>query len=274
MTGTGDDFPLLLGPEELAGRPGEVVLADVRWYLDGRSGRAAFEAGHLPGAVFLDLDADLAAAGDPKAGRHPLPSPEAFATSLGRAGIPEGRAVVAYDDSGGGTASRLVWMLRAIGQPAGLLDGGLAGFEGPLETGPGTPRPAVERVAVGWPAEALAAPDELGTGVLLDARAPERYRGDLEPVDPRAGHIPGAVNLPWTTLLDERGRFLAPGELRRRFADKGAASGPVIVSCGSGVTACALALAHEVAGLGAVRLFVASFSGWSSDRARDVVVGG
>ena len=166
-------------------------------------------------------------------------------------------------------------MLRALGEPAALLDGGIAAYDGPLEVGPG-PRPAaVARDPRPWPSALLVGPDDLALGLLLDARAPERYRGEVEPVDPRPGHIPGAANLPWTALLDRAtGRFASAAELRARFSDVGAAEGAVIVSCGSGVTACALAIGRELAGLGPTRLFVASFSGWSSDPSRDVALGG
>ena len=272
MSDAGGELTLLVGPEELSGWGPRVVLADVRWYLDGRSGRAEYEAGHLPGARFVDLDRDLAEAGDPRLGRHPLPSPEQFARRLGTLGIANGTPVVAYDDTGGGTASRLVWMLRAIGEPAALLDGGITAFTGRLETGAGPDTTPVEREATPWPPDLLAEPDELGAALLLDARAPERYRGEVELVDPRPGHIPGARNLPWTSLLDPAsGRFAGREEMRALFAGVGAAADrEVIMSCGSGVTACALALGHELAGLGRPRLFVASYSGWSADPGRDV----
>lgn len=263
-----------------AASPG-VVVADVRWYLDGRSGRAAYEAGHVPGAVFVDLGTALSSHGDtdPRDGRHPLPTPEAFAEALGALGIGDDATVVAYDDSGGATAGRLVWMLRAQGTAAALLNGGVQAWAGPLETGPGTaPEPAARRTRP-WPAELVAGWAEVaalapGT-TLLDARAPERYRGDSEPVDPRAGHIPGARNLPVSRVLEpSTGRFADPAELRRRFAEAGITDGAdVIASCGSGVSACILLVALEHAGLGPGRLFVPSFSGWSSDPERTVATG-
>jgi thiosulfate/3-mercaptopyruvate sulfurtransferase len=257
----------------------DVIFADVRWYLDGRSGRAAYEAGHLPTARFVDLDRDLTQPGDPTAGRHPLPSPEYFAERLGALGIGDDAPVVAYDDAGGTSAARLVWMLRAIGQPAALLDGGIGAFSGALELGGGTPATAVQRAVRAFPVERLASAHDIegfgegtaGDAVLLDARAPQRFRGEFEPVDPRAGHIPGARNLPLGSLLDPSGRFLPPEELGRRFVAVGATPGaPVIFSCGSGVSACAVLLASEAAGLDGGRLFVASFSGWSSDPTRAV----
>src|SRR3954470_23437251 len=172
----------------LAGHRGEVVLADVRWYLDGRSGAAEFESGHLPGAVFVDLERWLAAPADPARGRHPLPEPEVFAEGMSRAGIGDESTVVAYDDAGGVVAARLVWMLRAIGHAAALLDGGLRAAGEELETGavdPSsarfTPRP--------WPADRLAGIEDLHRDgrVLLDARDRDRYAGAVEPVDGRRG---------------------------------------------------------------------------------------
>src|SRR4051794_11412098 len=192
-----------------------VVLADVRWYLDGRSGRAAYERGHLPGAVFVDLDRWLAAPASPAAGRHPLPSPEVFAEGMAASGIGDEDTVVAYDDAGGVTAARLVWMLRVLGHPAALLDGGLDAYDGPLERGTGRAPAAIFR-ARPWPAERLASFDDVASGVpvLLDARDRNRFTGEFEPVDPRAGHIPGARNLPSRENLDEHKRLLAAEELR------------------------------------------------------------
>jgi thiosulfate/3-mercaptopyruvate sulfurtransferase len=255
----------------------DLVIADVRWYLDGRSGLAAFESGHLPGAVFVDLDADLTDRTlPPTAGRHPFPTPAHFAAAMSRLGIGDSTTVIAYDDSGGGTASRLVVMLRMLGRRAALLDGGLKAWTGPLESGPGTERAAAVFTAQPWPPAAFVEADDIcdviESGVaVLDARAPERYRGDTEPVDPRAGHIPGAVNAPWTANLED-GRFRAPEDLRAHYAALGVADGAVSY-CGSGVSACANLLAIEHAGLGTPRLFAASWSGWSNDPARPVATG-
>lgn len=265
----------------LAAHTDDVVVADVRWYLDGRRGRAAYDAGHVPGAVFVDVDTALSHHAEPTAGRHPLPAPEAFAEALGALGVADDTPVVAYDDASGGVAGRLVWMLRAQGTPAALLDGGLAAWPGELERGAPPARPAAVRTARPWPAHALASVDEVadpapGT-IVLDARAPERYRGEVEPVDPRAGHIPGARNLPLGRVLDPAtGRLADPDTLRARFADVGvteANAADVVASCGSGVSACLLLLALERAGLGQGRLFVPSFSGWSSDPGRTVATG-
>jgi thiosulfate/3-mercaptopyruvate sulfurtransferase len=263
----------VLSVEALERDPDAFRVVDVRWYLDGRSGQAAFDAGHIPGAVFCDLDLALAGHGAPTAGRHPLPTPAAFAAALGALGIAAADQVVAYDDTGGGTAGRLVWMLRAIGQRAAILDGGLAAWHGERSTTASEPTP-VAREAVAWPPamlEELADLDALsGTDVVLDARAAERYGGAVEPVDPRAGHIPLASNLPWTSLLGDDGRLAPAEELREAFQSVGIESaGDLVASCGSGVTACMLLIAAEHAGLGSGRLFVPSFSGWSSS-ARDV----
>src|SRR4051794_32754153 len=242
-------------PAWLAEHRDEVVLADVRWYLDGRSGRAAYDAGHLPGAVFVDLDAWLA--GPPgAAGRHPLPDPATFARGMGHLGIGDDDRVVAYDDAGGTVAARLVWMLRATGRDAALLDGGLAAWDGPLGTA-GAARPAARFEPVAWPDEAVASIGEVARrgAILLDARERARFVGDEEPVDPRAGHVPGARSLPAGELLDATGRLLAPADLRRRFAAAGATdAADVVASCGSGVTACHTLLALEHAGLGRGRL--------------------
>lgn len=241
----------------------EAVVADVRYYLDGRSGWDAYAAGHLPGAVFIDLSEVLA---DPPAagrGRHPLPSPQRFAEGLSAAGIGDGSVVVAYDDAGGAMAGRLVWLLRMLGHDAALLDGGLSAWAGPLSTDPAapvraqfTPRP--------WPRHALADIDEAAAAdFLIDARSADRYRGESEPIDPRAGHIPGARSYPMSGNLTAEGRFMTPAELRDRFAGIDDAS-TVISSCGSGITACHNLIAMEYAGLGRGRLFPGSWSQYSA----------
>ncbi|HEY7272206.1 MAG TPA: sulfurtransferase [Actinoplanes sp.] len=253
-----------------------VILADVRWYLDGRSGRAAYENGHLPGAVFIDLDRVLAAPPSAAMGRHPLPDPEMFAAGLAEQGIGDGDTVVAYDDAGGTVAARLVWLLRITGHAAALLDGGLSGYDGELDhTDPH--RPAAVFTARPWPGDRLAGIDEVAApsgDVVLDARERARFRGEVEPVDPRPGHIPGARSLPAKENLDDRRRFLAAGELRERFAAVGVAEGtPVIAYCGSGVTACHTLLALEHAGLGRGRLYPGSWSQYSSDPDRPAALG-
>jgi thiosulfate/3-mercaptopyruvate sulfurtransferase len=247
-----------------------VVLADVRHYLDGRSGRAAYEQGHLPGAVFVDVDQDLAAHDRPAAeGRHPLPDPAMFAGRMAALGIGDDDTVIAYDDGGGVMAARLVWMLRATGREAALLDGGLAAYDGDLTTAPAH-RPAATFTPRPWPAERLADLDETArvaageSTVVLDARPRERFRGDTEPLDPRAGHIPGARSVPCRENVAADGRFLPVAELRERFAAAGVTAGvPVVSYCGSGVTACHNLLALEHAGLGVGRLYPGSWSQYS-----------
>jgi thiosulfate/3-mercaptopyruvate sulfurtransferase len=268
-------LPPIVDARWLRARRHDVVVCDVRWYLDGRSGHAEYAAGHLPGAVFIDLDRWLAAPASPGAGRHPLPQPEAFAEGMRRAGIANGATVIAYDDTGGGIAARLVWLLRACGERAALLDGGLTTWREPLS-----------RVAAvithssftidAWPADRLADADQVAAAiadgeVVIDARAAERYQGRIEPVDPRAGHIPGAVNLPFAGNLAPSGHFLDPGGLRDRYQQVGVgARHGTIVYCGSGVTACHDLLAIEHAGLPAARLYPGSWSQWSADPERPV----
>ena len=257
-------------PEHL---PKGVVLADVRWYLDGRSGADAHAAGHLPGAVFVDLDERLADASVAGGGRHPLPSPERFTAGLAELGIGDDDDVVAYDDVGGVIAARLVWMLRATGRSAAVLEGGLAHWRGPLSTDV-TPRAPTAPQVRPWPDSLLATADDAaqaasGTLLLLDARDRERWTGEVEPVDPRGGHVPGAVSHPVRADLVD-GRLLPSEQLRARFAADGVAPGvDVVASCGSGVTACFLLLELEHAGLQG-RLWPGSFSQWSRDPSRPV----
>jgi thiosulfate/3-mercaptopyruvate sulfurtransferase len=252
-----------------------VVVADVRWYLDDRDGRAAYDAGHIPGAVFVDLDEDLAAPGSPAAGRHPLPAPEDFAAAMGRLGIGDDDTVVAYDDQGGIMAARLVWMLRATGHDAALLDGGIGAYDGPLETQ--TPAPAPKRFTPRpWPEDRVASIDDAAdpANVVIDARQRERYLGEPNPLDPRAGHIPGARNVPAREHLGADGRFLPVDELRETLAAAGVdGTAPVVSSCGSGVTACHNLLVIEHAGLGHGRLYPGSWSQWANDPDRPVETG-
>ena len=256
-----------------------VVVADVRWYLDGRSGRAAYEAGHIPGAVFVDLDGDLSAPPSAVGGRHPLPTPEEFAEALGAAGIEDGCGVVAYDDASGMVAGRLWWMLRSLGEPVAILDGGLASWPGELSTrypevSPArfTPRP--------WPPEAYASMAEVDVArrdrgtVVLDARSSDRYRGEPNAIDPRFGHIPGAVSAPCAANLAPDGTLRSPDELRERYAAVGVDGHAAVVAyCGSGVSANLDLLALDLAGLGGGRLFVGSWSAWGADEDRPVATG-
>jgi len=250
----------------------EAVVADVRWALDRGPLPEDYAAGHLPGAVFVDLDSDLSAPASPEAGRHPLPSPEAFASAMGALGIGDGDPVVAYDEVGGINAARMVWMLRALGRDAALLDGGIAAWDGPLETGTVT-RPGATFTAAPWPPELLAAPEVAAdpANVTIDGRQRERFDGAPHPADPRAGHIPGAHSVSARENLGPDGRLLDRDTLRERFAAAGIGPGSSVVSyCGSGVTACHNLLALEHAGLGRGRLYPGSWSQWAADPARPV----
>jgi thiosulfate/3-mercaptopyruvate sulfurtransferase len=267
----GGVIPPVVSASWLADHRSEVVLADVRWYLDGRSGRAAYAAGHLPGAIFVELEERLSGPASDAAGRHPLPDPVLFADGMAALGIGDTDTVVAYDDEGGVIAARLAWMLRAIGHDAAILDGGIQAYAGPLETAAAV-RPAATFTPVLWPREVIASLEELrateelpGTqDLLIDARNGDRYRGENEPVDPRAGHIPGAVSVPCRANLDEHGRLLPPEVLRKRFEDAGVRDDTSVISyCGSGVTATHNLLTLEHAGFPAGRLYPGSWSQYS-----------
>ncbi|QEO09459.1 sulfurtransferase [Protaetiibacter larvae] len=259
--------------------PAPPRILDVRWRLDRPDGRAEYRAGHIPSAVYVDLDTQLARHGAPEDGRHPLPSAEQFEQSARSWGIRSGDRVVVYDDLNGLSAARAWWLLRYAGVgEVRLLDGSLrawlsAGFA--LEVGDVMPDPGdLEVVYGGLPVltidEAAAFPQ---AGVLLDARAGERYRGDAEPVDPRAGHIPGALSAPAAENVDAEGRFLPPEGLRERFATLGITEATAVASyCGSGVTASHNILALALAGFDAA-LYPGSWSQWANHPARPVVTG-
>jgi thiosulfate/3-mercaptopyruvate sulfurtransferase len=266
----------VVDPAWLHAKRDGVVVADVRWYLDDRDGRAAYDAGHVPGAVFVDLDRDLAAPASPAEGRHPLPAPDDFAAAMERLGIGDHDTVVAYDDQGGVMAARLVWMLRATGHAAALVDGGIGAYDGPLETAAPTPAKPKRFTPRPWPADRVASMDDAAdaANVLLDARQRERYLGEPSPLDPRAGHIPGARSLPARENVDESGRFLPVDDLRRKLAAAGVdGAAPIVSYCGSGVTACHNLLVVEHAGLPAGRLYPGSWSQWASDPERPVETG-
>ncbi|WP_334171494.1 sulfurtransferase [Sinomonas sp.] len=260
------------------------VLLDVRWSLNGPPGREAYASGHLPGAVFVDLEHELAVPVEPGSpeeaagGRHPLPTPEGLEAAARRWGIDDGDVVVAYDDSSGQSAARAWWLLRDAGfESVLLLDGGLGAWRAaglPLSEGIETPRmPGSVHLDSGRLPVIDADAAASFPGVLLDARSPERYRGDVEPVDPRPGHIPGAVSAPTARNLAEDGRFLPPEELRSRYEDLGVEPGRgVAVYCGSGVTAAHDIAALAIAGIDAA-LYPGSFSQWSRDPSRPVVTG-
>ncbi|MBT2396874.1 sulfurtransferase [Streptomyces sp. ISL-100] len=251
------------------------VLLDVRYQMGGPHGRAAYEAGHIPGAVFVDLEAELA--GPPgSGGRHPLPDVEAFGAVMRRAGVRHDTPVVVYDGGQGWAAARAWWMLRWTGHPGvRVLDGGLAVWEGPVESE--VPAPATgdfQPVPGAVPLiNADGAAELARTGLLLDARAGERYRGEVEPIDRVAGHIPGAVSAPTMENVGPDGRLLPAPELAARFKSLGAEEAPAVgVYCGSGVSAAQQVLALEVAGIPAA-LYVGSWSEWSADESRPVATG-
>ncbi|MET0135841.1 MAG: sulfurtransferase [Kibdelosporangium sp.] len=261
------------------------VLLDVRWALGGPPGRESYLAGHLPTAVYLDLDTELAAKpGGAKGGRHPLPSPADLQRVLRAAGVNADSEVVVYDGNNGSIAARAWWLLRWAGHAdVAVLDGGFAAWQQEgraVSTDVPKPRPGdIEVRPGGMPTvDADGAARLAEEGVLLDARAAERYRGDVEPVDPRAGHIPGAVNAPFSGHLEATGNWLPAAELAERFENLGLHAGrPVGAYCGSGVTASSVVLALEAAGITdqehPAPLYPGSWSEWSADPARPVATG-
>ncbi|MBB5872354.1 thiosulfate/3-mercaptopyruvate sulfurtransferase [Allocatelliglobosispora scoriae] len=262
----------LVTPAELSAllNDGDVTLLDVRWRLMGPPGRDDYDTGHLPGAVFVDLDADLC--GPPGAGgRHPLPAVPQLQSALRRAGVRADRPVVVYDLGDGLSAARAWWTLRWAGHPdVRVLDGGFAAWTGEVTKDVPEADPGDFTVVPGGMPTVVA--DDLPEldGTLIDVRAPERYRGEVEPIDPVAGHIPGAVNAPTADNLAD-GRFRAATELRERFA--GIAPRAAAVYCGSGVTAAHTILAMHVAGRTGDALYVGSWSDWITDPSRPIETG-
>lgn len=264
----------LVSADWLMAHLGQVRVVDCRWSLDQGPKRTEYLSGHIPGAVFADLDVDLS---DPPGarGRHPLPSPERFCSVRGRLGLLG--PVVTYDDAGGAIAARLWWMLRAIGVPCAVLDGGLQAWKGPLEEGDATaastPSPPPGLSPSPWPASHFVPISEVTRSIsertpLLDARSGARFRGEPNPVDPVRGHIPGARSRPWQENLGADGRFLGESALASSFGDVDA----VLASCGSGVTGCHILLAAAVVGIPG-RLYVGSWSEWIWGGERAVEVG-
>jgi thiosulfate/3-mercaptopyruvate sulfurtransferase len=270
------DFGPLISPEELAATLDDVTVLDVRYVMGGPPGRGLHEAGHVPGAAYVDLDRDLAA--PPGAGgRHPLPDVGTFEAAMRRAGVRHGRPVVVLDDWEGRAAARAWWLLRHHGHDdVRVLDGGWTAWrEGghPVEQGAALPEPGDFTAISPGRMPVVGADDVRDVDVLVDARAPERFAGETEPVDPVAGHIPGAVNVPTTDNLDARGRFRSPEELREVYARVGATQAATVAAyCGSGVTAAHDVLAMEVAGIRAA-LYPGSWSGWITDPERPVATG-
>jgi len=266
---------------------GPVTLLDVRWALGDTGGRERYRAGHVPGAVFVDLDAELAAPPSPALGRHPLPDVADLEAAARRWGVRDGVPVVAYDDGPGLAAARAWWLLRWAGvDDVRILDGGMAAWRAagrPEATGDEEPAragdvrlggghlPVVD--ADGVARLAAPGPDGAAPGVVLDARAAERFRGEVEPVDPKAGHVPGATSAPATGTVGPDGRFRPPADLAAHYAALGAdGTRPVAVYCGSGITAAHSVAALAVAGVDAA-LWPGSWSQWSHDDDRPVQTG-
>lgn len=255
-----------------------VRVIDVRWRLDRPDGHADYLEGHIPGAVYVPLDTELSTHGQPSEGRHPLPSTQTLQDAARRWGVDGGGIVVAYDDSKGLSAARAWWLLRQGGVDVRVLDGGIrawraAGF--PVETDDVRPEPGdVVLDEIGADAISIdEAADFPASGVLLDVRAAERYRGEHEPLDPIAGHIPGAVNLPMAAHLDPEGKILDTHTLQANFAQVGVSDGtPVAAYCGSGVTAAHTALVLDEIGIPA-KVFPGSWSQWSNTPGRPAAVG-
>ncbi len=274
----------LITATELSARidAGSVLVVDCRKDLaTPDSGALAYALGHIPTAVYADLDTDLSDLGKRGLGRHPLPDAVTFSGTLSRWGWHAGMSIVAYDDAGGAlAAARLWWMMRLSGSTeAAVLDGGFGAWRalGFAETSV-VPERSASNVDIRFDSAmlpdyaALARGLDEGSVVLLDARAAPRFRGDVEPLDPVAGHVPGALNRPFAANLDAQGRFKAPAPLRDEFRAIMGTRAPtdVVHMCGSGVTACHNLLAMEHAGLAGSRVFAPSWSGWVSDRSRPV----
>jgi len=279
-------FTTLISPQELAGLCGspELLLVDCRFELgDTSKGENAWRAAHLPNAHYAHLDRDLSDLSKQGLGRHPLPDIERFAAALRRWGWRPDLQVVAYDDASGSTAARLWWMLRLIGhRRAAVLDGGYAAWSAAcLPLSSETPVQAGEAIDLAYAADQIVYAEELTAGLrdhallLLDARGAARFRGEVEPIDKVAGHIPGARNRPFSDNLDANGLFKHADDLRDEFEAviDGYASEAVVHSCGSGVTACHNLLAMEHAGLAGSRIFAPSWSGWIADPSRPVARG-
>lgn len=280
--------PVLTTPTELAAAleaggfsdGGRVRVLDVRWRLDRPDGRPDFVEAHIPGAVYVDLDTDLARHGEPTDGRHPLPIEAALQDAARRWGIDDGDTVVVYDDLGNMSSARAWWLLRYAGvRDVRLLDGAFGAWRAaglPTESGDSAPVPRGS-VMLAYGALPALALDEVATfaqtGTLLDARAAERFRGEVEPIDPRAGHIPRAVSAPTAANLAPDGRFLSPAQLRARFETLGVRDDtPVAAYCGSGVTASHEVVALTLAGYSPA-LFPGSWSQWSNHPELPVATG-
>lgn len=270
---------ILITVDELAAAlegPTPPVVLDVRWTLGRTDGRERYAEAHIPGAVYVDLDAELSAPPSPEQGRHPLPTETALQEAARRWGVRDDRPVVVYDGNGNYAAARAWWLLRHGGlADVRLLDGALpAWIASGRATATGEEEPPPGDVRIRYGSMPVLGIEEVAgfEGALLDARAPERYRGDTEPIDPVAGHIPGAINLPSTGNVDERGFFHAPEVLRARIESATANDARVAAYCGSGVFASHAVAALALAGYEAA-LYPGSWSQWSNDPSRPVATG-
>lgn len=258
------------------------VVADVRWTLGAPSRRPEYLNGHIPGARFVDLEADLSDSGGTGGGRHPLPDPADFQQAMRRIGVSNDRPVVIYDDAGALAAARLWWMLRDAGKnDVAVLNGGYrawidggypteAGQEPPAESGDFDARPGQLPTIDG---DRLAAQVRSGQApTIIDVRAAERYAGSVEPMDPAAGHVPGAINLPSMSNVGADGRFRDPAHIAARY-DNSTGDDQPVVYCGSGITAAHTVLSRAVAGLPPAVLYPGSWSDWVTDPQRPVATG-
>ena len=280
-------YDTLINSDQLAGHLGdsEWVICDCRFMLSApEQGQSEYRQSHIPGAVYFNLDQDLSGPVTPQTGRHPLPAVAEFVRTVERVGIGDGIQVVAYDDAGGAIAARLWWLLQWLGhREVAVLDGGWTNWirEGRPVTSEVEERPARAFTAKPNAALWLDASNVLDivsgrtVGVLIDARGAERFRGENEPIDPVAGHIPGAVNMPFAGNLDETGHFKSSEQLRKRFeaALGGFPSDQAVCMCGSGVTACHDLLAMKLAGLEGGKLYAGSWSEWIREPSRPVATG-
>jgi len=278
-------YSTLIAPQDLHAQLASVVVIDCRFDLARpTAGREAYATAHIPGAQYAHLDADLSGPILPSTGRHPLPDPSVLAATFGRWGIDSSTQVIAYDADTGAYASRLWWLLRWLGhRKVAVLDGGYQAWQrAELPITHEVPNPRMTPFIANPNDELLVSAATVANLVtrkewrVLDARAPERFRGEVEPIDPVAGHIPGARNHPFAWNIGSEGRLLPPTELAQKFEHSfaGVASEHSVMMCGSGVTACHNLLAMEVAGLSGAKLYAGSWSEWIRDSSRPVVTGG
>lgn len=277
-------YHTLIAARELAGIIDDpsTVTVDCRFSLaDPDAGEAEYRQGHLPGAVYAHLDRDLSSGTSPNSGRHPLPSADALVAQFAAWGIDHTKQIVAYDTMRGAFAARLWWLARWLGlSKVAVLDGGLAAWQSaglPLTTEAPTPHPtqfsAAPNSSLWITTDDLAAALVRDEVVLVDAREPERYRGEVEPIDPVAGHVPGAMNMPFKENWDADGKFLSADQLRARFSPALREGSQLVHMCGSGVTACVNLLASQHAGLAGGTLYAGSWSEWIRDTERPVATG-